>query len=152
MKTSCSISSMILNATTTWTLPFFIWNHIRLREVTASVPSANRSRHVRTRSQDTTSLDTRSYWRHNNSSDTFRRLHIPGIYIGASYPFLNHMFKLSINLPVELILSTFGWKSVLISYHFRVCLLLNGFSIIPADRSNCLGTYKHLFVCCSYVM
>jgi hypothetical protein len=56
----------------------------------------------------------------------------------------DYTFKLSINWPVTIVLSTSNWKSeknlflVIIShflYYLHVYLLLYGFKIVPAKRS-----------------
>jgi hypothetical protein len=56
-----SLFSVIPNATTTQTLSFFIWDRMRLREARARVPTANRSRLLRTRSEEVASLVAHSY-------------------------------------------------------------------------------------------
>lgn len=56
-----SLFSVIPNATTTQTLPFFFWYRMRLREGRARDPTANRSRLVRRRSEGAASLGAHSY-------------------------------------------------------------------------------------------
>jgi hypothetical protein len=46
MHTSCSVFSIILSATTTQTLPFFVWGGMRIKRARARVPSANSSRYA----------------------------------------------------------------------------------------------------------
>jgi hypothetical protein len=65
-----SVFSAILSAATQ-TLPFFIYSGMRIRKARRKVPSANRSRHARTRSQGATSLGDRSHRRNTTSLDTF---------------------------------------------------------------------------------
>ena len=61
MHTRCSLFSVIPNEATTQSLPFFIWDRMRLREARARVPTANKSRLVRTHTEEASSLGAHSY-------------------------------------------------------------------------------------------
>ena len=71
MHTRCSVFSIILSVTRTQTLPLCNWDRMKMTKARTRVPSANRSRYARTRSQDAASLGASSYPRNNNSLVTF---------------------------------------------------------------------------------
>jgi hypothetical protein len=89
----------------THTLPFFMWDHMRLREATVGVLTADRLRHVITCCEETASLGASLYWRANTNPDTFCMYLVcfypevswPEFWMNALFSHVCYIFNLSLN-------------------------------------------------------